>query len=69
MTIPGATKQIAEDYGRLGQNEWPEKGGFKYLAGKLLEACELLLPGPESAMKYIRDLTEHCMGQGRFLEW
>ena len=69
VTLEGATKQIAEAYGRLRQNSWPDHGGFQFLAEKVLEACKLLLPGPTEVMEYVRKLTQHCIDHGRFLEW
>jgi DNA-directed RNA polymerase len=69
VTLSGATKQIAEAYGELRPNAWPDEGGFKYLAEKVLKACELLLPGPTKVMEYIRALAQHRMDQKLFLEW
>jgi DNA-directed RNA polymerase len=69
VTPNGATRQIKKAYRSFRQNAEPAKGGFKYLAGKVLEACERELRGPAREMEYIRKLTQLCTDQDRFLEW
>jgi Autographiviridae RNA polymerase len=69
VTLEGATQQISTAFRRLRQHSWPPNGGFRFLAEKVMEACELLLPGPAEVMKYVRALAQHCIDHGRFLEW
>jgi hypothetical protein len=69
VTPTGATRQIAGVYRSFPQNAKPPKGAFRYLANKVLQACELELSGPKRAMDYICAVAEHCASQGRFLEW
>jgi hypothetical protein len=70
VTDKGTTRKISKVYYRdLGQNEEPAKGAFRYLARKVLEACERVLLGPKTVMDYIVKVAEHCTDQGRFLEW
>jgi DNA-directed RNA polymerase len=64
----GASRQIMDAYKGLSSGP-PIKGGFQFLADRALAACELLLPGPATVMKYIRALAQHCIDDGRFLEW
>jgi DNA-directed RNA polymerase len=69
VTPGGATLQIAKVYKSFRQNEQPPKGAFRYLANKVLQACELELSAPASVMEYICDVAEHCTDENRFMEW
>jgi DNA-dependent RNA polymerase len=65
----GATLQIAKVYKSFKNNPKPPKGAYRFLAKKVLEACENELPGPAGVMQYICKLAEHCADDNRFLEW
>jgi Autographiviridae RNA polymerase len=67
VTIPGATRQVADEYGELRQNSYPDKGGFRYLAEKTLEACDQLLSGPAEVKEYVRALAALCTAQKRLV--
>jgi DNA-dependent RNA polymerase len=41
--------------------------GDIYLAQLVRKACEEVLPGPARALKYIKDVTAHCLQRGRFV--
>jgi hypothetical protein len=69
VTPPGASDQIEEAYRGLRKNAWPDKGGFRYLADKVLEACAMELRGPRAVMDRICDVARHCRDQERFMEW
>jgi hypothetical protein len=69
VTDYGATRQIAKVYESFPKGAKPPNGAFIYLARKVREACEQVLHGPKRVMDYICEVTEHCAGQGRFLEW
>lgn len=69
VTEAGAADQIEEVYKSFRKNEEPPKGAFRYLAKKVLEACEEELPGPKRVMDYLCQVAEHCTDQGRFMEW
>jgi Autographiviridae RNA polymerase len=43
--------------------------GAFFLAQKVNEACELILPEPTRIMKFIRELSEYCTDNERPLEW
>jgi DNA-dependent RNA polymerase-like protein len=43
--------------------------GAYFLAEKIREACEKVLPGPAGVMQYIGKLADHCTDEGRPLEW
>jgi DNA-directed RNA polymerase len=77
-TQGGMRDQILEVYRNLpGVTDYPcdktrlegKWDGCSYLAGKIIEACRELLPGPTEAMECIRQLAEHRMDRGLFLEW
>jgi DNA-dependent RNA polymerase len=69
VTVAGAADQIAEVYKSFRQNEMPTRAACRYLAEKVLLACEIELSGPAGVMNYLRRVAKYCTDQGRFMEW
>jgi DNA-directed RNA polymerase len=67
VTDQGMVDQINEVYAGFRFNE--PIGDVRYLARKIREACGELLPGPASAMRYIRELAEYCLSKSHHLDW
>jgi DNA-dependent RNA polymerase len=68
-TNRGMADQIRDAWEEIGCAEMPP-GVAHYLAKKVRQAAETLLPGPARVMRYVRrDLARHCCKEGRFLEW
>jgi DNA-directed RNA polymerase, mitochondrial len=67
-------RQIAEEYyklrkkGRFPKRKYP-RGAMSYLAGKIEEAVNELLPGVVAGMKYITSVATQFANAGRFVEW
>lgn len=68
-TPKGMADNIAKVYRKQFQGLEPKTESGVYLGRKIIEACAEILPEPASVMNYIRALAQHCMDQGRFLEW
>jgi len=69
VTESGAKDQVVAEYKRT--HGWVDglSDKARYLARHILRASTELLPRAAAAMRYIRDLTDHCTGRGEPLRW
>jgi DNA-directed RNA polymerase len=69
-TPSGMADQIAEVYGdKFSNAQPPSRRANFYLARKIIQSCQRVLPGPAAVMKHICDLAETRTELGLFLEW
>jgi DNA-directed RNA polymerase len=71
-TPHGMAEDIAEVY-RSYREEFeglePKDSVARFLAERIIDACEKVLPKPARVMEYICELTDHCSDAGQVLEW
>jgi DNA-directed RNA polymerase len=61
--------KITEEYADLFGGLEPRLSEAYYLAGKIMEACRGVLPGPQGVMDYICAIASYLADQDRFLQW
>ena len=68
-TVHGMAENIAKVYREEFEGLEPKDYVGRFLAKKIIEACEEVLKKPAGVMEYICELSDHCSDAGRVLEW